>query len=181
MFSQPIGRATLVAVAALLTVQATANASVPWKTGNLPSTNRPATPALTEKQMTVLKDIKNIVLTAIEHAVNFRRNSPLSDAQKSAAAAIFENHSEEIRNLVDRAHAARKAMRVAVETGPADSPDVKAAAEALGEVATDRALLAAVIHSELKPILTAEQLDNIAQAREDLEAAVDQLLADLRP
>lgn len=120
--------------------------------------------------------IREIVRTAVRHFLNFRKETPLSDEQKTAIGKIMSEHRAEIQTQVTKGRAARSAMAAAAKEN-ASSPATKAAAEKIGDLARDRALLAARIGAEVRPLLTAEQQKQIESAREEIEALVDSAFA----
>ena len=65
-------------------------------------------------------------------------------------------------------------MREAVSSHGADSAEAKAAASRIGEVARDRALLVGRLATEIKPLLTAEQVGKLQSARSEIEEMIDQ-------
>lgn len=115
--------------------------------------------------------------TVARNVLNFRHETPLSDGQKQQIASILSNHRTEIRSQVGRSHEARRAMLEAVDQAGPTSPAASAAAAKIGEAARDRALLIARVGSEIKPVLTPEQLNRVRAALQEVEAAVDSALA----
>ncbi|MGC4016240.1 MAG: hypothetical protein QM755_17215 [Luteolibacter sp.] len=65
-------------------------------------------------------------------------------------------------------------MREAASSHGAESAEAKAAASHIGDVARDRALLVARIASEIKPLLTADQIGKLQSARSEIEEMIDQ-------
>lgn len=117
--------------------------------------------------------IREIVRTAVRHFLNFRKQTPLSDEQKTALSKILAEHRDEIRAQINEGRAARQAMEKAVKEGGS----TKAAAEKIGDAARDRALLMARISAQVRPLLTPEQQKQIESARTELDSLVDGALA----
>ncbi|MEY5024909.1 MAG: hypothetical protein RLZZ244_437 [Verrucomicrobiota bacterium] len=119
--------------------------------------------------------IREIVRTAVRHVLNFRKETPLTAEQRASVAKILETHREEIRTQMTKGRDARRAMAKAAKKD-AHSAATRAAAEKLGVVTRDRALLIAKIGAEVRPLLTTEQQKHIENARGELESLVDAAL-----
>ena len=122
--------------------------------------------------------IREIVRTAVRHVVNFRKETPLTAEQRASVAKILETHREEIRTQMTKGRDARRAMAEAAKKD-ANSAATRAAAEKLGDLTRDRALLIAKIGSEVRPLLTPEQQKHIETARGELESLVDAALGQI--
>lgn len=119
--------------------------------------------------------VREIVRTAVRHFLNFRKESPLSAEQRASVTKILESHRDEIRAHMTKGRDARRAMGEAAKKD-ANSAATRAAAEKLGDVTRDRALLIAKIGAEVRPLLTPEQQKHIETARGELESLVDAAL-----
>lgn len=117
--------------------------------------------------------IREVLRTAARHLLNFRKQTPLSDEQKTALSKILAEHREEIRAQIKKSRDARHAMEAAVK----DKGDTKAAADKIGDAARDRALLMARIGAQVRPLLTPEQQKYIEDARSEIDTLVDGALA----
>lgn len=119
--------------------------------------------------------VREIVRTAVRHFLNFRKESPLSAEQRASVTKILESHRDEIRAQMTKGRDARRAMAEAAKKD-ANSAATRSAAEKLGDVTCDRALLIAKIGAEVRPLLTPEQQKHIEAARGELESLVDAAL-----
>lgn len=119
--------------------------------------------------------VREIVRTAVRHFLNFRKETPLSAEQRASVTKILESHRDEIRAQMTKGRDARRAMAEAAKKD-ANSAATRAAAEKLGDVTRDRALLIAKIGAEVRPLLTPEQQKHIEAARGELESLVDAAL-----
>lgn len=119
--------------------------------------------------------VREIVRTAVRHFLNFRKETPLSAEQRASVTKILESHRDEIRAQMTQGCDARRAMAEAAKAD-ANSAATRAAAEKLGDVTRDRALLIAKIGAEVRPLLTPEQQKHIEAARGELESLVDAAL-----
>ncbi|WP_395735362.1 Spy/CpxP family protein refolding chaperone [Prosthecobacter sp.] len=117
--------------------------------------------------------IRDIVRTAARHFLNFRKQTPLSDEQKTALSKILAEHREEIRAQITEGRDARRAMEKAVK----ENGSTKAAADKIGDAARDRALLMARIAKQMRPLLTPEQQKQLEEAHSEIESLVDSALA----
>ncbi|GEM_PF-4236878 len=86
-------------------------------------------------------------------------DTPLSPEQKEKVRAIFKAHRAELRTVREKTEAAHLALTEA--TKGADSAAVASAAARVGDAARDRALLHARIASEIRPLLTPEQIKSL--------------------
>lgn len=120
--------------------------------------------------------IREVIRTAVRHFLNFRKETPLSDEQKTAIAKILEEHRPEIQAQLTQGRDARRAMEAAAKEN-ATSPATMAAAEKIGSIARDRALLMARIRAQVRPLLTDEQQKQIESARGEIESLVDAAFA----
>lgn len=120
--------------------------------------------------------LREIVQTAMRHFLNFRKETPLSAEQRDSVKKILESHRDEIRSQMTKGRDARRAMAEAAKKDPA-STETRSAADKIGEVARDRALLMAKIGAEVRPLLTTEQSQLIEAARTEIEPMVDAALA----
>lgn len=139
--------------------------------------------AATSSSNTVLPEkhassLREIARTAVRHLLNFRKETPLSAEQRASVAKILETHREEIRTQMTKGRDARCAMAEAAKKD-ANSAATRAAAEKIGDVTRDRALLVAKIGAEVRPLLTPEQLKHIETARGELESLVDAALSQI--
>jgi len=120
---------------------------------------------------------REVIRTAMRHMLNFRHETPLSAEQKQKARGVIESHRSEIRSQMERGRDARRAMMDAVKGSGPDAAATKEAADKIGNAARDRALLMARVASEIKPLLTPEQLKRVESARAEIESDVDAALA----
>lgn len=121
---------------------------------------------------------REVVKTALNQMLNFRKTMPLSEEQKSKIRVVVESHSAEIKAQAKRGSDARAAFREASRNAP-ESEEALAAATEIGEVARSRALLGAKIRAEVRPLLTPEQQDYLESAIKEVQVAIDQLLVNL--
>ena len=90
----------------------------------------------------------------------------LSDDQKTAIKAVLKTHAAEIEAQMKSSSTARRALHQAVLAQPSDEAAIRAAAEQLGRVQGDGAVLFAKIRTEIQPLLTEGQRAKIQQFRE---------------
>ncbi len=90
----------------------------------------------------------------------------LTEDQKSQVKAILKTHATEIESQIRASAAARRAVHDAVLAQPLDEAAIRAAAQKLGRVHADGAVLFAKIRTEVQPLLTEEQRAKIQTFRE---------------
>jgi len=100
----------------------------------------------------------------------------LTDDQKSQIKAILKTHASEIETQMKASAAARRAVHEAVLAQPVDEAAIRAAAQRLGEVHADGAVLFAKIRTEVQPLLTEEQRAKIQKFRERARHQTDSAL-----
>lgn len=120
--------------------------------------------------------VHEIVRTAIRRFRLFQRQTPFSGEQQSAISQILQRHRPEIRAQMIQGRDARRAMAAAAKEN-ASSPATQAAARKIGDLACERALLAARISGEIRPLLTPEQQEQIESARDEIAALIDAAFA----
>jgi periplasmic protein CpxP/Spy len=100
----------------------------------------------------------------------------LTDDQKSQIKAILKTHASEIETQMTASAAARRAVHEAVLAQPVDEAAIRAAAQRLGEIHADGAVLFAKIRTEVQPLLTEEQRAKIQKFRERARHRADSAL-----
>ncbi len=97
----------------------------------------------------------------------------LTDDQKSRIKAILKTHASEIETQMKASAAARRAVHEAVLAQPVDEAAIRAAAQRLGEIHADGAVLFAKIRTEVQPLLTEEQRAKIQKFRDRARRRAD--------
>jgi Spy/CpxP family protein refolding chaperone len=100
----------------------------------------------------------------------------LTDDQKSQIKAILKTHASEIETQMKASAEARRAVHEAVLAQPVDEAAIRAAAQRLGEIHADGAVLFAKIRTEVQPLLTEEQRGKIQKFRERARHRADSAL-----
>jgi len=112
----------------------------------------------------------------ISAARMFRRMSEeldLSDDQKTRIKGVLKSHSTEIETHMKALSDARRALHQAALSGAPDESVIRTAAQSLGWVQGDGALLFAKIRAEVDPILTDDQRGKLRQLRERAKGRAD--------
>lgn len=120
---------------------------------------------------------REVIRTAMRNMLNFRHETPLTAEQKRKARGVLESHRSDIRTQMEKGRDARRAMMDAVKASGPDAVATKEAADKIGNAARDRALLMAKVASEIRPLLTAEQLERVEAARTEIESQMDAAIA----
>lgn len=110
-----------------------------------------------------------------KEVAEFREELNITDPQRQAAREILTRYKPEIQLQFATGTTARNAMKQAVREHGPDSAQAMQAATAIGKAATNRALLAAEIMTELKTVLTDEQIAML----ENLHDAIALLVEDI--
>lgn len=119
--------------------------------------------------------VREVVRTVVRNLMDFRKETPLSDEQKTRIREVVQTYHSDMRQQAETGKAAREAFRKAAAESP-DSKETLAAAEAIGNAARDQALLAARIRAEVRPILTPEQQDSIESAWKSVSGKVEAVI-----
>jgi Spy/CpxP family protein refolding chaperone len=85
----------------------------------------------------------------------------LTEAQKTQVASVLMKYREEQKTLVDKMIAARENVFEAVHASEFNEAAVRQASRELASAGEEFAVLKARISSEIRPILTAEQIQQI--------------------
>jgi Spy/CpxP family protein refolding chaperone len=106
-----------------------------------------------------------------------RSEYPLSAEQKTAIKTILANYHDDIVLQLEARVKAQKALHAEVISPTSDEASVRAAAQQLGGVIADGAVLRSKIAHEIRPLLTEEQRTALARLLSDLESRAEGLLA----
>ena len=112
----------------------------------------------------------------VQRLMDLRADLDLSDTQKEEIRVVAEGYRDEIKAQWTTGKAAREGMRSAVQEHGAESPEAIAAAEKIGDAATSGSLLLAKILSDVKPLLTEDQLQKIQSGRADITGLIESRL-----
>lgn len=113
----------------------------------------------------------------VQRLMDLRDDLDVTDAQKKEIRSVVEGYRSEIKAQWDTGKAAREGMRSAVQEHGAESPEATAAAEKIGDAASSGSLLLAKILSDVKPLLTEDQLQKIESGRADISGLLESRLA----
>jgi protein CpxP len=100
----------------------------------------------------------------------------LTEAQREQVRQFTEQHRQQTRALVERAHAARDAQRQAMEAPSFSEQQVRATAQALAEVLTDLAVQQARLRSDVYALLTSQQQQRLQQMQAERETRQNERL-----
>lgn len=117
-------------------------------------------------------DIRQKMAIANEIA-EFREELNITDGQREGARDILSEYKLEIQAQFAAGKAARKTMEKAVKEHGPESAQATQAATAIGRVATSRALLTAEIMTDLKTVLTDEQIAMLQDLREKILLVIE--------
>jgi len=100
------------------------------------------------------------------HLYRMGKRLGLSQNQRTAIRAIFEQHRPEMRALRDAQIDNRHALMMLSETGNADAAQIRALADKQGKTVANMIVLRARMRSEINKILTDEQRKKMLRGRE---------------
>ena len=118
-----------------------------------------------------------LFLDVWHEARELRSEYPLSAEQKTAIKAVMANYHDEIVLQLEARVSAQRALHAEVNSPSSNEASVRAAAQKLGAVIADGAVLKSKIAREVRPLLTEEQRTALTQLMTDLDSKVDSVLA----
>jgi Spy/CpxP family protein refolding chaperone len=101
------------------------------------------------------------------------RHLDLTEEQRGEIKGILKSHAAQIQAQIAAGRSARRALADAVMAEPSDEAAIRARAEEFGRVHADGAVLIARLRSEIAPILTAEQREELARFQQRLRRRGD--------
>lgn len=120
--------------------------------------------------------VREVIRTVVRKMIDFRKEMPLSEAQKSQIRGIVETYHPDIHSVASEMKTAREAFRDTADKAP-DSEETMAAVESIGEAAKNKARLAAKIRAGIRPLMTDEQKQYLESAQEEIGLKVDAVIA----
>jgi len=122
------------------------------------------------------RPLAGFIRQRIARLLTLKDDLALSDQQRQDIRETVLSHRDElvplVRTLADR----RDALRQAVLAEHPDEAAIRSAAEALGQAVGDLAVEISGVVAEVRPLLTAEQLETLREFRLERRAALDELL-----
>lgn len=97
-----------------------------------------------------------------------RDDLALTQEQKEKVRGVLQAHKSELKDQWVAGKNARGTMHSAVKEHGADSPEARTAADSLGRVSANRALLVAEIAAAVRPVLTPDQIKKLESAKGEL-------------
>ena len=97
----------------------------------------------------------------------------LSDDQRAQIKGVLKSHAAEIEAQMAAGKSARRALTDAVAAEPYDEAAIRARAAEFGRVHAEGAVLMARLRSEISPILTAEQREDLARLQARIRRRAD--------
>ena len=89
----------------------------------------------------------------------------LTEAQTEKIVGIFNKYEGEHDILQKKMREARETLREAVHSDPVNEPDIRKAAQLVGDQLAALSLHQAQIYSEIRPVLTAEQIEKMQKMK----------------
>ncbi len=97
----------------------------------------------------------------------------LTEEQQTQMRSVLQKHRPEIEPLIERVVAERRALREQIQSETFDEAAVRAQAARLSAVEADLAVARAKVAAEIRPLLTEQQREQLADWQEEREAWVD--------
>ncbi len=109
----------------------------------------------------------------------FRSEINITSDQRTQIHQVIQNHKAEIAPAATLVVEKRRALREAVMADSADETAIRTAADDLGKAAGDMAVVASKVVVDIKPILTAEQIEQLRKFQAERDQTVDGFLGKL--
>lgn len=103
----------------------------------------------------------------------------LTDDQAAQIRAVLKEDRQTLANLARALHEGHIKLRAAIQKDDATEADLRAAAADLAKAQADMAVERHRLFGKIKPILTADQLDQLAAMQERLDDMVDGMIGAL--
>jgi protein CpxP len=97
----------------------------------------------------------------------------LTEEQQTQMRSVLQKHRPEIEPLIERVVAERRALREQIQSETFDEAAVRAQAARVAAVEADLAVARAKVAAEIRPLLTEQQREQLADWQEEREAWVD--------
>jgi Spy/CpxP family protein refolding chaperone len=101
-----------------------------------------------------------------------RSELDVTQEQRCKIRDILKQHKPEILDAAENVWKHRNALRDAVLAKKPDESKIRKAADKLGKAIGDAAVLGSELAAEVRPILTAEQIERLEEFRDDRQGAV---------
>ena len=100
----------------------------------------------------------------------------ITEEQKAQAKAILREHRATAEPLIKSFVAERRVLRDLTHAEKVDEAAIRVQVEKVAKVGADLAVERAKIAHEMRGVLTPEQIQQLGEMREDVEARIDQFL-----
>lgn len=120
--------------------------------------------------------LAELVSGRVQRMAALRNELDLTAEQRTEIRGIVHAHHGELRPLFVEVLAHKRALRDAVLAEQPNEAAIRAQANALGRAIGDAAVAVAQVTGEARVVLTPEQIEAIADAMADNEAAVDRFI-----
>jgi Spy/CpxP family protein refolding chaperone len=123
------------------------------------------------------ENLRGGMLDIVRELLNFREDADLTDKQRDHIKDVIASHKSEIEAQFQAGRNARRSMQESVAAAGPESARTQNAADAVAAAARSRALLVAKIASEIRPILTADQLELAEATRERIDEIIERRMS----
>jgi protein CpxP len=97
----------------------------------------------------------------------------LTDEQKATVKETFQKHQPAVKPLVDKLVTERRALQDLIHAEKLDESAIRAQAAKVAAVEADLAVERAKIAQELRPVLTAEQIQKLQEMKSEFRGRLD--------
>jgi Spy/CpxP family protein refolding chaperone len=103
----------------------------------------------------------------------------ITDAQAAQIREVLKADRETLAGLARQVHAAHVDLRAVIQKDAATDREVRAAASKLGQAQADMAVERHKLFGKIKPVLTPEQLDRLAEMQDRLDQFLDGAISNI--
>ena len=98
----------------------------------------------------------------------------LTDTQKKSIAEVLTKYRDTMKAMADQRTTAHEELRDAIIADPMIETDVRQASQELASVMEEMNVLKAQVASEIRPLLTAEQIEQVKTKRSERQARMEE-------
>ena len=125
------------------------------------------------------RPLGRLIQANLGRLMTLRAELNITEDQQAEIREIIKNHKSEILTVAEKFVEKKRALREAVLAEKRDEVAIRRAANELGKSIADVAVLASQIASEVRPVLSAEQIEKLKKFNTDKDNSIDNWLKDM--
>jgi len=125
------------------------------------------------------RPLGRLIQANLGRLMTLRAELNITEDQQAEIREIIKNHKSEILTVAEKFVEKKRALREAVLAEKRDEVAIRRAANELGKSIADVAVLASQIASEVRPVLSAEQIEKLKKFNTDKDNSIDNWLKEM--